>query len=419
MFIRNLVVITLLFISASALAQNGFDRGFIIDVQGDTTFGYVQYKAIKSQDRILRFRTEKEEEAKDYTSGDIKGFGSDVLGYFQSMDLSDIEVFGGPAFMRILIEGKLSLYKSSKGYLLVKNGLMDFLLTKPQVEVQRTEVLVVEQNMQIKADLERDNRNTVARLISDGCDSLILEENPYKTSDKSLIRIVSAYNDCVNAGYKNYEDLTERVILEISLVAGVSSSILAFDGNPENRFTLFTNFDPVKSLILGSEITYSVPQLTNKFHALLGAHYQKTNYYGYAVYPRGSDLIHYDDVFIDISMLRLPIGIGYRPNFEVLPVSFYFGVTVNYFLKADYLRVEERVPTNPSFGDIETSYRGALNDDVIINDGNPGVWVGMAFQKKITDKFGLTANARYESIRYFTDSSAKLGSFQILFGIVF
>ena len=79
---------------------------------------------------------------------------------------------------------------------------------------------------------------------------------------------------------------------------------------------------------LEPEIKIYSPRSNKRLGGIIGIHYQETDYYGFSE-TREQLFGSYNDIFINTSILRIPVGISYQINTIKLPIILSVGVAFN------------------------------------------------------------------------------------------
>jgi hypothetical protein len=108
--------------SELAFSQSDFRPGYIIQLNGDTVYGEIDYRGDLQMGKKCSFRPEKEETVTVYTPGDIAAFRFTDSKFFVSKNVK-----GANYFLEFLINGKINIYylrdEVKEYYFLEKQGL--------------------------------------------------------------------------------------------------------------------------------------------------------------------------------------------------------------------------------------------------------------------------------------------------------
>ena len=268
----------------------------------------------------------------------------------------------------------------------------------------------------LKSELKRSNMLSAAAVLAGRCNSSLLQEYGFSTSEKSLTRLVKAYNECSGVRYVEYKNSLPWTSVGFSLATGLVSSRINFFDNDHYRFMDLAEFKSVMSLNVGAEIKITSPRLSQRTNFILGAYYQKTDYYGFYSDNRGTSSNSNSDIYINTTLLRMPVGFGFkvRPGNWLLNPS--LGININQYLEVDYVRIEQRVYSNQNgITVISESYKNELRNELATNIG---IWVGVGIHKNISKNLDIGMELRLENnAASFYSISSNLNNFQLIFSL--
>src|SRR5690606_9135993 len=105
-----IIIICAIQISPDALSQ-GYRPGFIVQAEGDTIKGLIKYREGSSSYQSCIFKLTEESEISEYFPGDIKAYGIASNLLFESKNLVNSQGLSTKAFTKVLVNGKLKLYR--------------------------------------------------------------------------------------------------------------------------------------------------------------------------------------------------------------------------------------------------------------------------------------------------------------------
>lgn len=405
-----LTFILLFTLCYSALSQGTFDEGFIINSKQDTIYGFIQYDPVKTNDLVVSFKTERDADVQKIGSTEIVGFGLAQGLYFKSINISSLKEFAGFSFVEVLVQSDLSLYSISKGFILEKNNELIFLPLPSLIND-----IDVTKKYRLRAESELSNSRILNAVLVNGCQSIYFFEEGYKTSEKYLVKLVKTYNNCVGASYLEYKNLLPWIKLRFGLVAGLNSSKLDYYDKDIPLQIQTSNFQNVKSLFFGTEIKIYSPKSNKRLGGIIGIHYQETDYYGFSE-TREQLFGSYNDIFINTSILRIPVGISYQINTIKLPIILSVGVAFNNYLELDYTRIEQKWSDLPS-GII---IRPVVHKNEFDQTSSAiGFWAGLGTRHRLTDKIDMGLDLRYERSDRVNLNNFNVSNFQIMFSLIY
>ena len=409
----SLIVLFIILITFNynSFSQSTFDEGFIINSQQDTTYGLIQYTPYKSNDVSLFFKRSKGDSVQVFSITDIRAFGFAQGEYYESMNLSSLEVFDGVYFVKVLLRSEISLYLTSKGFILDKGNILSFLplpslLDAPDVATR----------LQLETELERSNLLIAAETLANSCQTASFFDIGFKTSERPLIKVVKAYNDCVGAPYVEYKNNLAWVSPRLGLLAGLNSSNLSFFDIENFPFLNNSEFENINSLIVGIEVKFDSPRFKNRLGASIGLQYQETNYYGFSNIKTLTTNSAFNDIYINMSFIRIPVGFSYQVNTSNWPVILSSGVNFNRPIKSDYRRVEQNVSGLQSAITVRPI---EYKEEVRLLPNTQGFWLGIGTRNQLGKRLDLGLDLRYEMNNRITDLNSSTRNLQLLISLIY
>ncbi|TAE36080.1 MAG: hypothetical protein EAZ70_11385 [Runella slithyformis] len=178
---------------ANAAAQKSYLKGYIVDIKGDTTRGWVREELPKSRKlQTCHFRGENSGVYADYSASQLKAYGYEngrslVAISYRKDSLAAPKMI----FMEYLVSSKLSLLRNKDAFFLFKSAQLYPLVTKDK-EVQS------QGRRYIKTTLVF--QDVIHNLIKPECPDLLYRKSQMIKDE--LIDVVKAYNECIKSPYK-------------------------------------------------------------------------------------------------------------------------------------------------------------------------------------------------------------------------
>ncbi len=117
----------MVFIVNQVFAQTDFRKGYVITLQHDTLFGYVNYASSEQNSKRCLFKPTLTAVEKEYLPGEINGYRFEGSKFYVSKQIKLKDSIQRIVFLEFLIEGKVSVYLYKEGvnfhYILEKEGL--------------------------------------------------------------------------------------------------------------------------------------------------------------------------------------------------------------------------------------------------------------------------------------------------------
>ncbi len=288
-FLSGLAIFIL--IHSSIVAQKGFDPGYIIMHGQDTVKGLIETSLNRDLTHSVKFKKEENAELKEYTPGDLVGFGTGDDKYLSMHFLNTAQdSVMETAFVKQLVKGEYSLYSYSKDelvfYLLQKDTTVYFLYDR-----------VTDNLGEVK---QEGNYLNYLNLISAGCEKLANTYSRIVYNDKDLASFVLKADNCSsNEQATNYYQKAKSEMHAIAFVGGFPPGLAQFTAN----FTL----------------QYSLPRVYKNLFFNLGVNYSFT-----AVQSLMNDYGH-DLLTNNYSIISIPCTIQYNFTTSRLQPYFYAG----------------------------------------------------------------------------------------------
>lgn len=208
---KKLFTLTITFlIGLSAHAQNSiFESGYIVQNQ-DTIQGYIQAAPDQELSYSIKFKSNLQAaEARKYLPGDITGFGFRESGINYASVTAEVTngslTQRASRFAKLLLSGYTNLYKlqlpeEEQAIVLKRNNTFLYILRKDDTDY----TLGHYEHMQADGRIRHDKRYVgVLRALFLDCETQgysrdLTNLDNLKFEDKSIVEVVSAYNNCKN-----------------------------------------------------------------------------------------------------------------------------------------------------------------------------------------------------------------------------
>ncbi len=388
------VIFSLLIIgSFFSLQAQDFRPGYIIKNNLDSIPGYVAYKSKNVSQ--CEFKKTKRGERLVFSTTDLKAFGFVGDKSFEVITLPKNSDFSGVVFGEVIVKGILSLHRVG-GLFVVSKDEMVILPSPKNKDIYNTEGRWYKKDKRYVGMLNS--------LISD-CD-LSADESSYTEED--LTDLVINYNRC--KGLKvSYRKPLPALSVDAQIFTGFSRSNLSMDLHED------VTFSPSNTVIGGIAADFSAPRVFDRIFLSLEVWYISSFYQAYAEGPYNGTM-RYQDIFLDVSYFKIPIGIKY--NFLKAGNTPYIkaGFSLSVVNEISVRTFEEKETPDG------TVYSNEHYLDYVFRSPR-SLWAGVGYEKAITRKLRLFGELRYETgsgfIGTHIQSFSKLNSFHILAGIRF
>ncbi len=216
---RFLLLTSLILIAQLAYSQSDFKEGFIITHQGDTIKGLIDYRESNYNYKKCSFKSPANGET-IYLPDEIKGYRFLNDKYFISKQIKIDENNYERAFLEVLVQGKITLYKYSNKFYAEKDDSVFY-------ELSNT---IKEQIINGKKYLKADNRyKGVLTVLFSDCSSSSSNLQNLKFIEKALIKSVKTYNKCKNSISTSFIEKKPWFRLNMGAAIGLNLSKLSID----------------------------------------------------------------------------------------------------------------------------------------------------------------------------------------------
>ncbi|MEO8934951.1 MAG: tRNA modification GTPase [Xanthomarina sp.] len=292
-------------LSISGYSQTKFEKGYYIDNSNQKVDCLIKNLDWKNNPTEFEYKLSEDSDNKTGTIKDVKEFGiNNIFKYARhtvlidksSNTISEMSTVSNPVFneeelfLKVLIEGKASLYSYEKGL------LKRYFYNKDESEIEQ----LIFKKYLISANQIGENSRYKQQLWNDlKCETFKIsrvEKLNYQKNE--LVRFFIDYNACNNQDFTNFNENQNKGMFNLNIRPGLKSSSLSL----QNSFSGSKNIDFDKKLgfRLGIEAEFILPFNNNKWAVVIEPTYQ---YYKtekqFALYT-GS---------VDYKSLEFPIGL--------------------------------------------------------------------------------------------------------------
>ncbi len=395
--ISLLIGFTLL--SILSIAQGDYRPGFIINNNQDSIKGFVGYRSERKNSERCDFKETKKSKASKYLPADIKSYGISGDKEYKSISLSIDTLKQISVFVKILAKGPLSLYRYKKLFLLEKEtspGLITLPIPKNKVVETKNGTMI-------------QNDHRYIDILNTFLEDAQLSANRSHYNEGDLTNLINNYNKFKGKEPANKSPLPSTKLTYEVLVGYVHSNMKMDIKNNE------TSFSPSSTVTAGLGLDVSSPRISDKISLSVHVWYTKAFYQAYVSSPYTvGDIVH-EDILIDLSMFKVPIGLRYNFLGESNTPYIKFGFAP-YFIKSSKLRtlsdieIDDVVKAEETYGNYNIK-------------NSQGLWLSVGYVKTIASNFKIFAELRGEKNNGFIGSTIQSRSssinYNILLGIRF
>ncbi len=390
----QILTLLLLFTAANVYSQD-YRPGYIINNNLDSISGLVAYRSDGKNLLECLFRQTKKGETVRYSPDQLKAYGFHGDKQFMSVTPPPELGLSQKIFANQLVGGSMSLLKIKKTVVIsVKDSLV--LLPVP----------VSKEFKNSDGNWSKKDKRYVGVLnyLLRDC-QLSADDMSYSAGD--LTNVVYSYNRCKG---ETASLSTQKPLGKLNFIffGGYSRSNMAMD--------LFTDvtFSPSYSVLAGAGLELSSPRIFDRLFFSADVWYHKSFYQAYEKIPFAGNIRH-QDIFVDVSYMKIPIGFKY--NFRNINTPYIkMGMSFTAINNIEIKTWEEvEAPDGAVYGDEKW---GGYD----VKDPK-GIWIALGFDRIVYRKLKLFAELRYERGEGFIgtpiQSFSTLNNFNLLLGIRF
>ena len=396
-------LLTLFFVSVlsvNCFAQIRFDKGYFINNSGETVDCLIRNVAWRNNPTQFQYKLAEEGQIQIAGLESVKEFG--ILGESKyvkfvgdidrsSESLSDMSSDFEPSFqkeelfLKVVIEGKASLYEYRDGNLTryffgMQNSEISQLVYKSYLTSENRAL----KNKQYKKQLQE-------KLTCEGISLNAISELEY--DKKELVRLFIDYNDCINAEFNDFSKENDQGIFKYRFKPGFQSASLSLERTGQYqtaRQAYKLNFGSEKRLSFGVEIEYVFPFNKNKWSVIIQPTYLS---------PYKSEKeIEVDNESVTAKYSSIDIPLGIRHYFFLNDVS-------NIFVSASYVM-------NTTLGNSKFDFE--QSEDLIFKRGaNLMFGLGFTYNDKYSLQFDYGFNRELLNYLFY---NTKYKTTSIVFG---
>jgi len=383
-----------------AFSQSEYQEGYIIKLQGDTLWGYVnlakkslcQYKLQKSDENHLT-----------YNPGEIRGFGLTEGRFFESRTITDINKSEITVFMECLVRGSASLYLYDGRFFALKADTAFY-------ELVKTKDLVEKENDARLHYFENNKYIGILSYLFRDCTELNEQIQKSKLTAKDLTLLFTDYNKCGSSPYIQYQEHVPWMDTKISVYTGVMSSTLQL--TVQNQAGDGPSFQSTSGMV-GSTAYFSWPRGLDRFSMSLGLMYFYTNFEFAEKYDLTNG-VAYSEGAIKTSEIKVPWGLHYTFSKKRFAPMIGGGVAGNMMLNnSANFSFEEEIN-----GEVETTYFDLFQ----LKSFYLNYWVGIGAKYDLSKKREVLVELRYEApadLAEYKPLNAFCSHFSLMVGIRF
>jgi hypothetical protein len=270
MFKKPLLIFLIIILSTSIYSQITYEKGYYLNNEGQRTEGLIKNTDWQSNPSDFLFIESETDQPVEMTIDSVSEFGVTGLSRYirktvkidRSSELNDeLSLERAPVFneeqlfLRVLIEGKHSLYEYLDG------NLRRFFIESDKTAIEQ---LIFKSYLTEKREVASNNDFRKQLWLHLRCDAITMPE--IKNTDyarKALIRLFQKFNECDNAGFVRYNNKSGYDFFNLTLRPGLNFTTLSI-GN-SNILNKEMKFETRPGFQFGIETEFILPFNKNKW----------------------------------------------------------------------------------------------------------------------------------------------------------
>lgn len=304
---KSILSLIFILITTFGYTQVQFEPGYFIDNSGKRTQCLVKNFDWKNNPDKISYKIEESDKVQTIGIDNVQEFGiqneskyvraeigidrsTDNFSSLSNHKAPDLEI--ETLFLKVLIEGKASLYSYSSP------NFRRFFYKVDDAEIEQ----LIFKYYKISSKERAKNIHYINQLwTSMKCDGMPYDEYKYTEYRRSdLIKIFRKYNECQNSELKDYTDKPKKKIFSLSLRPGLSVLTYEIESNLLGRSDV--SFDAATGFRIGAELEFSLPFNKRKWSLLV-----EPSYHTY----QASTEVRGFAVDVEYNRIELPLGVRY------------------------------------------------------------------------------------------------------------
>ena len=312
---KELFIIVLLMTSIGVWAQRDYRKGYIISIEQDTIYGWIDYRGDIRNAKVCSFKKSETGQATEYAPSDIAAYRYIDSKYYVSKNIGTTDA-PKQVFLEYLVNGMAKLYyhrdDNAHDYYYVEKDeqFLELKIDEKEVDVEVARGIVFKESKKINSYVGILKATLNVWEMNHKIDNARLEH-------ASLIDIAKDYHQHVCTDGSEcivYEKRKPLIALRFTPVVGVDFStykMLKFNESDNEMH----NFDPSTNLSIGVNLNFSMPRLNEKLFLQMQAMY--TKYYFFETQKTASSRT---DIHFRSNVLQMGLAAKYEyPKGKIRP----------------------------------------------------------------------------------------------------
>ncbi|HEY8937352.1 MAG TPA: hypothetical protein VIM65_19135 [Cyclobacteriaceae bacterium] len=403
-----LLLFVLCCIQHTVFAQKDFRKGFVVTLSGDSVKGLVSYsEGLRAYQKCI-FQESGNNNTREYMPSDILSYGFIDNRLFR-MKTIDVNNVTQNAFLEVLVEGPLNLYRYGTFFYVEKDGKLQKLRNDKKETYQRADYLTMK-----KVILDSNEYIATLNMLMFDCVELRPRIQKIRLGEAQLTRLFERYNNCKGKTSKAYKDKKPWIKSYFGVSGGLNMSTLHVRTQNPELWPVSATYRKSLSPLIGISLEIAAPRVSERFSFHSNVYFLTSKYYHYS-------LINYDSyalrnsVTVDVNQIKIPLSLCYTfPHKKITPfIKIGASHTINLKHKSELFQETET-------GNIIVVNKG---NAFWISSGQVGIWGGFGFLKSLNKKYDSFIEFRYEQTKgllatyHNPDLRSGVTNIQIVLGI--
>ncbi|MBK8042363.1 MAG: hypothetical protein IPN20_21200 [Haliscomenobacter sp.] len=292
-FLFQLVCFTL-------FAQTDFREGFILQPNGDTLKGWIDYRSDGPNQDLCRFRATPNGPLETFAPDQIPGYGFPGDKFFVTGYVDNARQ--NPVFLEYLVRGLADLYVY-RGRFYLKRGELPLVDISPEAGIPPN-----------SKELQQEDARRIIRLVRQylSCGVLDQKIKNIDINERKLVQFVRAYNECMDSPYTVFKKEQPWTILHPVVTLAGTLSDLAFESpSRSDEYFNHSSFDPEFKPNAMAGVRFDFPRTEYRLGAEFGVWYQDNRFIGVSQTDEAGILRRYD-LEAHIRSVKVPLSFLYH-----------------------------------------------------------------------------------------------------------
>ncbi|MFD2513847.1 outer membrane beta-barrel protein [Pontibacter locisalis] len=384
-----LTILLLLLFSCPSFSQE-YRPGYIVQASGDTIQGLIKFRENDRSYKSCIFKKVEDAELKEYSPSNVSAYGFDNDKAIEVKTISTNTGNNEDVFAELLVKGRLSLYMYSDRFFVAKDsGQLQELSNKKEEGYVEDKNVVNGSNEYIKVLKSSNKHIVILNTLMNDCLSMLDKIERVYLSQRSLVNLVSDYNNCVAPGESILFKEKKRWLIGKPGFAGAANAETIFLSSDYPEFAYYHNASFNKRYFpsAGLVLNLASPRLKERLSLQVEAFYSSYDFVGYSEHTSNSgNTYNRNDYSLELSSLKFNSAFRYTFPARLVQPYVNIGISNRFLLSSKSLRIEE-IETNKT---VETNE----HTDTFLQNQHTGVFGGVGAN------FNFFRQALFSELRY-------------------